>query len=238
MTRKVVNVFMKTSDKYTNKRIILASASPRRQQLLKELGIDFTVQVRSIDETAPAELKREQIPIYLSQKKAAQFNDVVDENTLIITADTIVWINDREIGKPTDEAHAVEMLQILSGNMHEVFTGVSLTSKHKTHSFFVATKVYFKTLSKADILFYVNNYKPFDKAGSYGLQEFLRPGINPCSDEENEFLRSIGKEKLYEATLSGSSQMSPDFGIENIEGSYFNVMGLPIKELYEELKKF
>jgi septum formation protein len=185
------------------RKIILASASPRRQQLLKELGIDFTVEVKPIDETAPQELKAQQIPLYLSQLKAAQFKNTVDENTVVITADTIVWINEKEIGKPKDYADAVNMLKTLSGNMHEVFTGVTLTSKNKSHSFFVTTKVFFKPLSEQEITYYLDNYKPFDKAGSYGIQEWLG----------------------Y-------------IGIEKIEGSYFNVMGLPLKELYEELGKF
>lgn len=220
------------------KKIILASASPRRQQLLKALGIDFTVEVKPVDENAPQELKAQQIPLYLSQLKAAQFKDAVDENTIVITADTIVWINEKEIGKPKNYADAVNMLKTLSGNMHEVFTGVTLTSKNKSHSFFVVTKVYFKKLSDSDISNYVTVYKPFDKAGSYGLQEFLSKGVNPCSDEENEFLKIIGKPKLYEATLQGAHEQSPDFGIEKIEGSYFNVMGFPLKELYEELGRF
>lgn len=220
------------------KKIILASASPRRQQLLKELGIEFTVEVKPVDETAPQELKAQQIPIYLSQLKAAQFKNTVDENTMVITADTIVWISDKEIGKPKDYADAVNMLKTLSGNMHEVFTGVTLTSKNKSHSFFVVTKVYFKKLSDRAISTYVEEYKPFDKAGSYGLQEFISKGVNPCSDEENVFLNSIGKPKLYETTLQGAQEQSPDFGIEKIEGSYFNVMGLPLKELYEEIGRF
>jgi len=217
------------------KKIILASASPRRQLLLKELGINFIVEVKPVDETAPKELKREQIPLYLSQLKAAQFKDIIDDDTIVITADTIVWLNGKEIGKPKDFSDAVQMLKSLSGNMHEVFTGVTLTSKNKSHSFFVATKVYFKKLSESDITQYVTSYQPYDKAGSYGLQEFLPSGVNPCSVEENKFLQKISKPKLYELTLQGSHEQSPDFGIEKIEGSYFNVMGLPIKELYEKL---
>lgn len=187
----------------TDKKIILASASPRRQQLLKKLGIDFTVEVKPIDETAPKELKAQEIPLYLSQKKAAEFKNTIDDNTIVITADTIVWINEKEIGKPKDYADAVNMLQTLSGNMHEVFTGVTLTSKNKSNSFFVTTKVFFKPLSEQEITYYLDTYKPFDKAGSYGIQEWLG----------------------Y-------------IGIEKIEGSYFNVMGLPLKELYEELGRF
>ncbi len=206
--------------------------------MLKELGLDFTVEVKPVDETAPQNLKREQIPIYLSQLKAAQFKNSVDENTIVITADTIVWLDEKEIGKPKDYANAVNMLKTLSGRMHEVFTGVTFTSKNKSHSFFVATNVYFKKLSESAIADYVKTYQPFDKAGSYGLQEFLAARINPCSDEENAFLKKIGKPDLYDATLSGAKEERADFGIEKIEGSYFNVMGLPLKELDEELERF
>lgn len=220
------------------RKIILASASPRRQQLLKALGYDFTVKLKPVDEIYPPELKRDEIPLYLSQLKVAAFKDEVDENTLIITADTIVWINDREIGKPKDYADAMNMLKILSGNMHEVFTGVTLTSKNKSRSFFVASKVFFKSFGEKEIVYYLDNYKPFDKAGSYGVQESLPHGVNPCSEEEKQFLKKIGKSDLCESTLNGKEAGKASIGIEKIEGSYFNVMGLPLVELYDELEKF
>ncbi len=219
------------------KKLLLASASPRRQYLLKELGFDFTVEVRSVDEVYPPELKREQIPLYLSQLKAAQFKNTIDDGSIVITADTIVWINGKEIGKPRDRAHAVEMLKILSGNMHEVVTAVTLTTKNTAHSFYVESKVYFKPFLEKDIINYVETFKPFDKAGSYGLQDCLPAIVNPCSAEEKEFLNKLGKPNLYKSTYPKDYKEAEGIGIEKIEGSYFNVMGLPIKELYEELGK-
>ena len=220
------------------RKIILASASPRRQQLLKELGVDFSVQVKPVDETAPKELKAEQIPLYLSQLKATEFKNSMDENTIVITADTIVWINGKEIGKPKDYADGMNILKTLSGTMHEVFTGVTLTAKNKSHSFFVATKVYFKPLTEKEITYYLDNYNPFDKAGSYGIQECLPAGVNPCSESEKQFLNKIGKPNLFELTMTETQAGIGYIGIEKIEGSYFNVMGLPLKEVYEELGRF
>jgi len=183
--------------------IILASKSPRRQSLLKELGLNFQVKTKDVDEVFPLHLKREEIPLYLSQLKAQAFEDELTDSNLVITADTIVWVDEKVLNKPADYDDAVRMLQLLSGKMHEVFTGVCLKSKNKFISFSALTKVYFKPLSLGEINYYVSNYKPYDKAGAYGAQEWIG----------------------YVA-------------IEKIEGSHFNIMGLPLKELYEELIKF
>ena len=183
--------------------LILASKSPRRQYLLNELGLQFEVRTKEVDESFPANLKAQEIPLYLCKKKADAFNNELNENTIVITADTIVWIDGQVLNKPENFDDAVRMLKLLSGKMHEVYTGVCLRSKEKTKSFYALTKVYFKTLSQEEIEYYINNYNPYDKAGSYGAQEWLG----------------------YIA-------------IEKIEGTYFNVMGLPIKELYEELLAF
>lgn len=188
---------------YIKKEIVLASKSPRRQQLLKDLGVDFTIILKEVEEVYPPELKKEEVPLFLSKLKADAFKPDLKENQLVITSDTIVCLEDRIIGKPTDRDDAFNMLSDLSGKMHEVITAVTLTSLEKQVSFFVVTKVYFKTLSNFEIDYYINNYKPFDKAGSYGIQEWIG----------------------Y-------------IGIEKIVGSYFNVMGLPVKELYDELEKF
>lgn len=193
-------MLLKDFNKY---KIILASKSPRRQYLLKELGIDFEVRTKEVDESFPPELKAQEIPLYLCQKKADAFQEELTDNTIVITADTIVWVEGQVLNKPENFEDAVRMLQLLSGKMHEVFTGVCLRSKHKTRSFYAVTKVYFKRLSQEEIEFYINNYKPYDKAGAYGAQEFIG----------------------YIA-------------IEKIEGTYFNVMGLPLKELYENLLEF
>jgi len=189
-----------TINKY---RIILGSGSPRRHFLMKEAGIDYEVIVPNIDETYPEHLKAEKIPIYLSQKKAEALKHHLDYKTIIITADTIVWINKSTINKPNSYDEAFQMLETLSGNCHEVFTGVTILSPQKTYSFFVKSKVYFKKLSKQEIKYYIDNFKPYDKAGAYGIQEWIG----------------------Y-------------IGIKKLEGSFYNVMGLPITKLYAHLKKF
>ena len=185
--------------------LLLASKSPRRQYLLKELGLDFEVRTKEVDESFPDDLKAHEIPLYLCEKKAHAFDEELKENTIVITADTIVWLpqTNEVLNKPEDFDDAVRMLQLLSGKMHEVYTGVCLKSKSKTKSFYALTKVYFKPLTLQEIEFYINNYQPYDKAGSYGAQDWI--GL---------------------------------VAVEKIEGTYFNVMGLPVKELYEELQKF
>ena len=186
-------------------KILLASKSPRRQYLLKELGLDFEVRTKEVDESFPDELKAHEIPLYLCEKKAHAFDEELNDNTIVITADTVVWLpqTNEVLNKPENFDDAVRMLQLLSGKMHEVYTGVCLKSKNKTKSFYALTKVYFKPLTLEEIELYINNYKPFDKAGSYGAQDWI--GL---------------------------------VAVEKIEGTYFNVMGLPVKELYEELLKF
>jgi len=184
-------------------KIILASRSPRRQLLLKGLDIPFEIQIKETEENYPSHLKREQIALYLSELKAAAFNNDIDEKSLIITADTIVWINEKVLNKPVNYQDAVEILKQLSGNMHEVITGVCLKTNDKQHSFYALTKVFFKHLTDDEIAYYISKYKPYDKAGAYGAQEWIG----------------------YVA-------------IERIEGSYFNVMGLPTRMLYDELMRF
>jgi septum formation protein len=190
-------------EKLNRYRFILASKSPRRQFLLKELGIPFELVTKEVDESFPDHLQRDEIPLFLSRKKADAFERELDEKTIVITADTIVWINDHVLNKPENAEEAGVMLRELSGNRHEVFTGVCLKSSKKEIAFAVKTVVYFRELTAGEIDYYISQYKPFDKAGAYGAQEFIG----------------------Y-------------IGVEKIEGSYFNVMGLPVKELYEELVKF
>ncbi len=186
-----------------NYRIILASKSPRRQELLKGLGIDFEIQTKEIEEVFPPALYKEEIPLFLSNLKAKAFSHGILSNDLVITSDTIVWNQNKQLGKPKNRAEAIEMLQSLSGKQHEVITAVTLMSKSKTHSFCDITKVFFKELSLQEIEFYVDNYQPYDKAGSYGIQEWI--GF---------------------------------VGISKIEGDYFNVVGLPLFRLNEELSRF
>jgi len=190
-------------EKYKDYHIILASQSPRRQMLLKGLDIPFEIKIKDIEEKYPPHLKREEIALYLSELKSSAFENDLDEKTLVITADTIVWINEKVLNKPKNFDDAVNILSQLSGKMHEVITGVCLMTKEKKRSFYALTKVYFKELSLEEIKYYVTNYKPYDKAGAYGAQEWIG----------------------YMA-------------IEKIEGSYFNVMGLPTRLLYDELMKF
>jgi len=190
-------------DRLKHYNIILASKSPRRQYLLKELGLDFKLQTKDTEEGFSNTLKAQDIPLYLCEKKAKAFELDLNDGDLLITADTIVWVEGQVLNKPEDHNDAVRMLKLLSGKKHQVYTGVCLTSKQKTKSFFAVTDVYFKNLSDDEIEYYIKNYNPYDKAGAYGAQEFIG----------------------YIA-------------IEKIEGSFFNVMGLPIRELYDELLKF
>lgn len=218
--------------------LILASKSPRRQYLLKELELNFEVRTKEVDEDFPANLKAEEIPLYLSEKKANAFDEELDDNTIVITADTIVWINGQVLNKPENFEDAARMLKLLSGNMHEVYTGVCLKSKYKIRSFYILTKVYFKKLSREEIEYYINNYNPYDKAGAYGAQECLPAEMNPCSSEEINFLTTMNKLELIKNSRSNIQTGAGSIAVEKIDGSYFNVMGLPVKELFEELLKF
>lgn len=179
--------------------IILASGSPRRQEFFKELGMDFSIEVREIEENFPQHLMRSEITDYLAKLKASAFDDL-SNNDIVITSDTIVWKDDMAIGKPKDFGDARRMLQNLSGEMHEVITSVCFTGKKFQKTINDTTKVWFKVLSDAEINYYLTNYKPFDKAGSYGVQEWIG----------------------YIA-------------IDKLEGSYFNVMGLPTRLVYKTL---
>lgn len=190
-------------EKLNKFKLLLASKSPRRQYLLTELGLTFEVKTKDVDESFPEHLKAHEIPLYLCKKKADAFDEELSENTIVITADTIVWIENQVLNKPENFEDAVRMLKLLSGKKHEVYTGVCLKSSSKVKVFYAKTDVYFKVLSDEEINYYITNYNPYDKAGAYGAQEWIG----------------------YIA-------------VEKIVGSYFNVMGLPVKELYEELMAF
>ena len=182
-------------------KIILASNSPRRQELLAGLGLDYEVRtLRGLDESYPEGLSMEEIPQYISRKKAAAYTLGADE--LLITADTIVYLDGEVLGKPADEAEAKRMLEKLSGKTHQVVTGVTLTCGSNQHSFASVSQVTFAKLSDAEIDYYVTHYHPLDKAGAYGIQEWIG----------------------Y-------------IGVSSLQGSYFNVMGLPVQRLYSEMKK-
>ena len=184
--------------------LVLASGSPRRKMLLEEMELVFRVDTRPVEEVVPPEQSPEAVAMYLSNLKANAFETgYFAKNTLVITADTVVAAGSNILGKPSERVEAIDMLQQLSGKKHLVITGVTLRTAQKEKSFFVSTEVFFKLLSPEEITFYVDNYKPFDKAGAYGIQEWIGHA-----------------------------------GIEKINGSYFNVVGLPTHRLYEELLLF
>lgn len=183
-------------------KIILASSSPRRAELLKALKIDFTIEKYDFIEQFPSTLASEKVAMFLAEEKANQIN-TLKNNELVITSDTIVVINNEVLGKPINKNQAIEMLEKLSDSSHKVITGVCIKNLTQQITFDDITTVFFKKLTKEEILFYVDNFKPYDKAGSYGIQEWI--GL---------------------------------IGIEKIEGSYFNVMGLPVNKVYENLQKF
>ncbi len=181
--------------------VILASGSPRRQQFFKDLDIDFSIQLKTIEERYPKELKAAEITDFLADLKSKAFTNL-QQKDLLITSDTIVWLEGTALGKPKDAKEAFDMLKRLSGKKHEVITSVSIKSASFQKIINDSTTVNFKELTDEEIHYYINNYKPFDKAGAYGIQEWI--GF---------------------------------IGIESIEGSYFNVVGLPVHKLYEALMK-
>lgn len=183
--------------------IILASKSPRRQELLASLGIQFSVKTKEVEEIYPEELPKEQVPVYLAELKAKAFQHDLQEKDLLITADTVVCLHNEILGKPADYNDAYNMLTKLSGKEHQVITGVCLTSATKSAAFYAVSDVEFKALTHDEIDYYIREFGPFDKAGSYGIQEWIGA-----------------------------------IGITNIKGSFYNVMGLPIQKLYQNILSF
>ena len=184
--------------------IVLASKSPRRQELLKGIGVDFTILTKEVDESFPSRLPLIDVAPFLSLKKAKAFEDTeLPDNYMVITADTVVIVENEILGKPKDHNDAVRMMNLLSGRVHKVVTGVTVHTKTKTKTFSVISKVTFESLDNQEIDYYIDNFKPYDKAGAYGVQEWIG----------------------Y-------------IGVSNVEGSYYNVMGLPTHKLYKVLKEF
>ena len=190
--------------------VVLASNSPRRKELLSGLWVNFSVKtLPDVDESFPDTLKGEEIPLFIARKKAGAYkvlfssvtSNEVEEPLLVITADTIVWLEDEVLGKPANATEARAMLSKLSGKKHQVITGVCLTTASWQKSFAAVSEVQFSSLTEEEMDYYIHNYCPYDKAGAYGVQEWI--GF---------------------------------IGVESIQGSYFNVMGLPIQRLYRELK--
>ena len=186
-------------EKLKNHNLILASGSPRRQQFFKELDLDFTIQLKPVDETFPDHLQGAEITDYLAKLKAAAFTDL-QVTDILVTSDTIVWFNGVALNKPEDRDEAYAMIAALSGNSHQVITSVAFTTKEGQTVINDTTTVTFKELTEAEINYYINNYQPYDKAGGYGIQEWFG----------------------YIAVTS-------------LEGSYFNVMGMPLHKVYETL---
>jgi septum formation protein len=186
-----------------NKKIILASGSPRRQQYCKELGLDFSIQLKEIEEIYPDDLTHHQITDFLAELKANAFENEIAENEILITSDTIVWHENKALGKPKNYDDAFQMITSMAGKTHEVITSVCIKTASKSEVFHSITKVTFVNLTKEEIDYYITNYKPYDKAGSYGIQEWI--GL---------------------------------IGISKIEGSYPNVVGLPVDKLYAKLKEY
>ena len=191
-------------DNISQYRILLASNSPRRRELLGGLGLSYeVVSLPEIDESYPASLQGAEIPAYIATQKAKAYQDWMTADTLLIAADTIVWLDGKVYGKPADAQEARQMLKELSGKTHTVITGMAITAHNKQKTFAVESYVTFAPLDDAEIDYYVNHYRPYDKAGAYGIQEWIG----------------------Y-------------IGVTALEGSYFNVMGLPVQRLYQELKQW
>ena len=178
-------------------KIILASGSPRRQQFFKDFDIDFEVRIKEIEEVYPPELKSTQITAYLAELKATAFNGLLCENELLITSDTLVWLNDCALGKPKNYDDAFQMLQNLSNTTHEVITSVCFTTISTTKTISETTKVTFTSLTNAEIKYYLDKYKPFDKAGAYGIQDWI--GLVGISKIEGSYTNVVGlpTEKVY-----------------------------------------
>ena len=156
-----------------NKKIFLGSKSPRRQTLLKELNVDFEIKLQDVDEIYPEDLPGEEVPAFLSKLKGAAFAKNINDNEVFVTADTIVLLNNAILGKPLDRNDAIGILKTLSGKMHHVITGVTIQQKDSSYTFSEKTEVYFKKLTDAEIIYYIDTFKPFDKAGAYGIQEWI-----------------------------------------------------------------
>ena len=182
-------------EKYT---LILASGSPRRQQFFKDLDLDFEIRLKEIEEVYPSELKAHEITNYLAALKASAFEGELKPNEILITSDTIVWHNDKALGKPKDEQDAFEILKSLSNATHEVITSVCFKTKEKVEVLHEITKVTFNELSEESIWYYLENYKPYDKAGAYGIQEWI--GFTGVSKIEGSYANVMGMptDKVYE----------------------------------------
>ena len=203
MSKNQIRVSMINYDTMNSTKIILASKSPRRQQLLREAGFNFEIKTKEVEEIYPDEMPVREVPAYLSQLKAAACTEFLEAEKVLLTADSVVILKDTIYGKPKDAQDAFQIIKALSGNIHEVITGVTLRTIEKSLTFSDVAYVHFDTLTDDEIWFYINNYQPFDKAGAYAIQEW------------------IGLTKIIK-----------------IDGSYYNIMGLPVQKVYQHLQDF
>jgi septum formation protein len=217
--------------------LILASSSPRRQYLMREVGFSFTTRVPDIDESFPSTMPVTEVPRYLAEKKARVFESEL-QNEIVIASDTVVILGNEILNKPVDRDDAINMLTRLSSNTHTVVTAVCMLSKKNSVCFDDKAFVTFRKLSPKDIEYYIDTFKPLDKAGAYGAQDCLPENFNPCSQQELDFLTSIGKLSLIEQTITTPPAGTGIAIIDKIEGSYFTVMGLPIHLVYQHLNSF
>jgi septum formation protein len=189
-------------EKLKNYKIILASGSPRRQQFLKDMDLDFEIRLKEIEEIYPENLKAEAITNYLAELKSNAFEGEIQENEILITSDTLVWLQNKALGKPKNYDDAVAILKSLSNAKHEVITSVCFKTKIKTETIFEVTKVTFKTLTDGEIHYYLDHYKPFDKAGAYGIQEWI--GLIGITKIEGSYSNVVGlpTEKVYDYLLN------------------------------------
>jgi septum formation protein len=189
-------------EKLKNYKIILASGSPRRQQFLKDMDLDFEIRLKEIEEIYPENLKAEAITNYLAELKSNAFEGEIQENEILITSDTLVWLQNKALGKPKNYDDAVAILKSLSNTTHEVITSVCFKTKIKTETIFEVTKVTFKTLTDGEIHYYLDHYKPFDKAGAYGIQEWI--GLIGITKIEGSYSNVVGlpTEKVYDYLLN------------------------------------
>ena len=190
------------NDKFKNHKIILASGSPRRQRFLKELDIDFEIRLKEIEEIYPNHLQTEEITNFLAKLKASAFENDLQDNEVLITSDTIVWLENKALGKPSDASHAVKMLTEMSGKTHKVITSVCIKTTQKELVFHDETLVTFAKLTLKEIEYYLNIYKPFDKAGSYGIQEWI--GLVAIEKIEGSYANVVGlpTHKLYKELMN------------------------------------
>ena len=190
------------NEKFKNHKIILASGSPRRQQFLKELDIDFEIKLKEIEEIYPNHLQAEEITDFLAKLKASAFENDLQDNEVLITSDTIVWLENKALGKPIDASHAAKMLTEMSGKTHKVITSVCIKTTQKELVFHDETLVTFAKLTLKEIEYYLNNYQPFDKAGSYGIQEWI--GLVAIEKIEGSYANVVGlpTHKLYKELMN------------------------------------